>query len=82
MLHKHNTMTHTAYKKKRTLYIFTCNSMSFVPSPCIDVDECAGTHGCQDTCTNTLGSFMCDCLEGYMLDSDGNSCEYTRCMCI
>ena len=42
----------------------------------IDIDECAeGTHNCAQRCSNTIGSFTCDCDTGYGLASDGYSCN-------
>ena len=43
-----------------------------------DVDECTfGTHDCDDSsranCTNTEGSFICECKPGYI--GDGKSCH-------
>ena len=41
-----------------------------------DIDECVlGTDNCDDnaTCTNTMGSFECECLPGYT--GDGVTCE-------
>ena len=29
---------------------------------------------CHHTCINTVGSYICDCNVGYMLDSDGLTC--------
>ena len=41
-----------------------------------DVDECAeNTDGCEQICTNTIGSFICDCRTGYTLNSDGRNCQ-------
>lgn len=43
---------------------------------CIDVDECTlGTHNCDGnaTCTNTSGSYICKCNQGYY--GDGTSCS-------
>ena len=40
-----------------------------------DTDEClANTDGCDQVCTNTIGSFQCSCIEGYTLSSNGRSC--------
>ncbi len=40
-----------------------------------DNDEClANTDGCDQVCTNTIGSFQCSCIDGYTLSSDGRSC--------
>ena len=44
----------------------------------IDIDECANnTDNCIQTCTNTEGSFTCGCNDGYILDSDGTTCNGT-----
>ena len=51
---------------------------------CVDIDECVtGTHNCNENanCTNTNGSFTCQCKEGYT--GDGVECEgmiYTQIM--
>ena len=43
----------------------------------IDVDECALVQNDCDprhaTCTNTIGSFECECLSGFT--GDGGTCE-------
>ena len=31
--------------------------------------------GCQQSCTNTFGSFRCSCEQGYRLLDDGLQCE-------
>ncbi|XP_073795584.1 nephronectin isoform X2 [Danio rerio] len=41
-----------------------------------DVNECA-FRPCKHRCMNTLGSYKCYCLEGFMLTADG-SCKNTR----
>ena len=41
-----------------------------------DNDECAlDTHLCHHVCINTIGSYICDCNVGYMLNSDGLTCS-------
>ncbi|XP_052227835.1 uncharacterized protein LOC127842390 isoform X2 [Dreissena polymorpha] len=43
---------------------------------CIDVDECRdGTTGCSHGCENTAGSYRCTCPNGYVLNSDGQTCK-------
>jgi len=37
-----------------------------------DVNECDTSSPCQQTCTNTLGSYQCSCNSGYTVDG-------TRC---
>ena len=70
------------------LYAFTahlslCIFDLFYPF-CVDIDECVtGTHNCNENanCTNTNGSFTCQCKEGYT--GDGVECEgmiYTQIM--
>ena len=42
----------------------------------VDIDECTNnTDNCNQTCTNTEGSFTCGCSDGYVLNSDGISCN-------
>ena len=42
-----------------------------------DIDECnEGTHVCTPhTCVNTIGSYTCGCNSGYLLDTDGFTCN-------
>lgn len=45
-------------------------------STVLDIDECLVSNGgCADICTNTPGSYLCSCSEGYELDSDAISCN-------
>ena len=39
------------------------------------MNECEDTESCQQTCTNTNGSFECGCTIGYLLQNDGRSCK-------
>ena len=43
----------------------------------LDQDECeVGNGGCEQLCNNTIGSFYCDCVSGYILDTDsGKMCN-------
>jgi len=43
----------------------------------LDIDECQMNNGgCQDGCTNTVGSFVCDCdrTVGFEIGSNGLNC--------
>ena len=40
-----------------------------------DIDECFEGDNCSQTCINTNGSFTCGCNSGYVLDSDGITCN-------
>ena len=47
----------------------------FVPVV-IDINECATNNGgCDQTCTNTDGSFTCGCMEGFTLSAEGFICD-------
>lgn len=40
-----------------------------------DVDECElNTDGCDNMCTNTVGSFECSCRSGFQLSPNGRTC--------
>lgn len=46
-----------------------------------DVDECKeGTSSCEFGCVNTVGSYTCSCLPGYVLNRDGKTCRGTYFM--
>ena len=41
-----------------------------------DIDECSkNTDNCSQICTNTDGNFTCGCYNGYLLDTDGTTCN-------
>ena len=41
--------------------------------PYIDIDECSvGNGGCQQICVNTVGSYDCQCHQGY--SKNGSTC--------
>ncbi|KAI9558491.1 hypothetical protein GHT06_015278 [Daphnia sinensis] len=40
---------------------------------CVDADECAVEGSCDQLCTNSNGSFSCDCISGYQ--KDGQRCH-------
>ena len=39
----------------------------------LDINECASGDPCEQTCTNTQGSFQCSCGSGYTVD--GSRCN-------
>ena len=42
----------------------------------IDNNEClTNKGGCSQICNNTVGSYICDCLNGYELDDNGHGCS-------
>ena len=46
-------------------------------TPCvIDIDECnTNNGGCNQTCTNNVGSFIGSCQPGYQHDANNQSCN-------
>ena len=41
-----------------------------------DINECTtGTDQCQQVCRNTIGSYMCDCNSGFVIDANGRTCD-------
>ena len=42
----------------------------------LDIDECSVYNGgCDHICTNTIGSYICSCDNGYTLDGNNLSCS-------
>ena len=42
----------------------------------VDKNECDTSNGgCAHSCVNTIGSYYCECNDGYELASDGKSCN-------
>ena len=40
-----------------------------------DIDECArNISGCNQDCTNTIGSYFCSCYPGYDIQNDNRTC--------
>ena len=40
-----------------------------------DIDECSeGISGCSQLCSNTIGTYSCNCQNGYQLGSDNHTC--------
>uniref|UniRef100_A0A8C8DGT3 Low density lipoprotein receptor a n=1 Tax=Oryzias sinensis TaxID=183150 RepID=A0A8C8DGT3_9TELE len=42
---------------------------------CEDIDECASPDTCSQTCINTMGSYKCECEEGYQVDPVTKTCK-------
>ena len=59
------------------IYMLLITGLIYINCMCItylDINECAGDHGCHHLCNNTDGSFHCYCNPGYMLHSNGITC--------
>ncbi|CAK9301387.1 unnamed protein product [Gordionus sp. m RMFG-2023] len=44
-------------------------------SECIDIDECLNTTLCEHSCSNTRGSYICQCKDGYRLNENKHNCD-------
>ena len=45
----------------------------------LDIDECdISNGGCEHNCTNTIGSFVCSCNDGYNLTENALNCTGMR----
>ena len=41
----------------------------------VDIDECArNISGCNQNCTNTIGSYFCTCYPGFEMLNDNRTC--------
>lgn len=49
--------------------------MKYVTLLFADFDECTLYGTCSQTCQNTEGSYVCRCVEGYLLQPDNKSCK-------
>ena len=71
----------TAHVNQDTMAVFSV-SVSQIFFGCIviiinysDINECDwGISGCSQKCFNTVGSYYCDCNNGYLLGSDNHTC--------
>ena len=53
--------------------------VSFLLQNNTDIDECdISNGGCEHNCTNTIGSFVCSCNNGYNLTENGLDCTGMR----
>ncbi len=40
-----------------------------------DYNECTDNNGgCEQECLNTISSYICQCKDGFILDSNGANC--------
>ena len=52
-------------------------SLALLSLPLSDINECSQSdlNNCDQTCTDTVGSFTCGCGTGYQLASNGRTCN-------
>ena len=42
---------------------------------CTDINECELYNDCHQECSNTIGSYQCNCKDGFILNNDTVSCR-------
>ena len=55
------------------VWVKLCSDLIFF----VDITVCEDTNngGCEQNCTNTNGSFICSCRDGFTLSADQRSCD-------
>lgn len=62
-------LVHNMFVDIQLLYYITLTILH------IDIDECdLQIDGCAHNCTNVIGSYVCSCMNGYVLDTDQKDC--------
>ena len=52
------------------------NKSTYHSSFNLDINGCATNNGnCLQTCANAIGSYLCSCTIGYVLNADGRTCD-------
>ncbi|XP_063960999.1 uncharacterized protein LOC129268585 isoform X3 [Lytechinus pictus] len=62
-------------------YFCTCSvgfQLGNGDASCIDINECLGSHECNQTCINSPGNYSCSCSPGFELNEDGFTCSDTN----
>ena len=60
----------TSVKVLLHILVFQHNNSLFT-----DINECNEVNDCQQLCTNTEGSYICGCEEGFTLAKDRRNCN-------
>ena len=56
---------------------------SFMESSLLDINECReGTDLCAQNCHNSVGSYVCTCVDGFIISIDGMNCIGELCMLV
>ena len=45
-----------------------------------DINECEDEHDCSQICKNLIGSYTCDCMDGFLLEADEKQCKGNEIM--
>ena len=58
-----------------TLVLVSKFKSKLIPQLLTDINECnTNNGGCEQICTNTMGSYECSCSPRYLLSTNGHSC--------
>ena len=70
-------MLTTHCSKLLTLQVISNNDfLNYFINFLADVDECLiNNGGCGQGCVNTIGSYYCTCIHGYLLDDNERTCH-------
>ena len=72
-----------SYKAITVVVALILSRLALVSTDCIcylvDIDECSEANGCSvnSNCTNTNGSYTCECHDGFTLLADRRTCQGT-----
>ncbi|VDN92429.1 unnamed protein product [Brugia pahangi] len=79
----YNSLVYTsATNRIKVLFVSdnTIEKNGFLAYFITDLNECRNNNGgCQQRCTNTIGSYQCECENGYVLADDGHNCKEGDC---
>ena len=66
----------TAINRYTALFINFIAKLNIINHIIADVDECSeGTDECTQNCDNTIGSYVCSCNDGFIIDVDRRTCD-------
>ena len=63
--------------KHEKAYVYTCSvNHAYLSLSLSDSNQCATNNGgCDHNCTDLIPGYLCSCDPGFLLDSDGHSCN-------
>ncbi|CAD5215557.1 unnamed protein product [Bursaphelenchus xylophilus] len=65
--------------KNNAKVCYCLNGFELKNGQCVDINECEVVGSCDQICTNTIGSFKCDCHPGYKLYGVKGAQVPTKC---
>ena len=69
----HSTIIRFFMYTTNVLYVINCFYLFYAIFT--DINECTeGTHLCNHTCSNLVGSYRCSCMQGFILAENNQDC--------